>query len=312
MIRLSTHSTDCIRSEEIDSRRTLDAIEPLLAAGTRRSTLYPVLYPELWDMYKAAEACFWTVEEVDLAKDLPHWRDKLTDDERFFLARVLAFFACSDGIVCDNLVQRFYTEVQASEVRCFYGYQIMIENIHAEMYSILLDTFIQDKDEKDRLFDAVNTVPSIADKASWTTRWIADTNAPFAQRLVAFAAVEGLHTTFACKVHATLSRPLPCDTIKHIIHEAVALEVAFVEESLPVAVIGMNHVLMTQYVRYVADHLLVLLGCSKSFHVPNPFDFMDLISLSGKTNFFEKRVSEYSKAGVGTVGAAEFALDADF
>lgn len=297
-------------------------------------------------MYKKAEASFWTAEEVDLSKDMVHWEDKLSADERFFISRVLAFFAASDGIVNENLVVRFSKEIQIPEARCFYGFQIMIENIHSEMYSLLIDSYIKDPVERDFLFRAVETVPCVGKKAEWAMRWIADEASTFGERLVAFAAVEGiffsgsfaaifwlkkrglmpgltfsnelisrdegLHTDFACLLVKHLERPPSPAHIHHIITEAVLIEQEFLTESLPVALIGMNCQMMCRYIEFVADRLLVALGCPKAYNVENPFDFMELISLQGKTNFFEKRVGEYQKAGVATQNSFTFTTDADF
>lgn len=297
-------------------------------------------------MYKKAEASFWTAEEVDLSKDITHWESKLNDDERFFISRVLAFFAASDGIVNENLVVRFSKEVQIPEARCFYGFQIMIENIHAEMYSLLIDTYIRDPIERDFLFNAIETVPCIAKKAEWAMRWISDENSTFGERLVAFAAVEGiffsgsfaaifwikkrglmpgltfsnelisrdegLHCDFACLLVKHLeNKPSPA-TITNVITQAVTIEQEFLTDALPVGLIGMNCTLMCRYIEFVADRLLVALGCPKHYNAENPFDFMELISLQGKTNFFEKRVGDYQKAGVVNHNTTSFTMDADF
>lgn len=282
-------------------------------------------------MYKKAEASFWTAEEVDLSKDLADW-ESLNDDERHFVSHVLAFFAASDGIVNENLVERFSQEVQIPEARCFYGFQIMIENIHSEMYSLLIDTYIRDPIQREYLFSAVENIPCIRKKADWALRWISDENSTFGERLVAFAAVEGiffsgafasifwlkkrgkmagltfsnelisrdegLHTDFACLLFSLLKNKPSNETVKKIISEAVAIEQEFMTDALPVKLIGMNSDLMKRYIEFVADRLFVALGFEKQYSVENPFDFMDLISLQGKTNFFEKRVSEYQKAGV--------------
>ena len=301
-------------------------------------------------MYKKAEASFWTAEEMDLSKDLHDWNNRLNDKERHFISHVLAFFAASDGIVNENLVERFSNEVQAAEARCFYGFQIMMENIHSETYSLLIDTYIKDPAEREYLFDAVETVPCVKKKADWALTWITDRQATFAERLVAFAAVEGIffsgsfasifwlkkrglmpgltfsnelisrdegmHTDFACLLFSHLKRRPHPDTVNEIITQAVAIEQEFLTgrstlivldllaypfpDALPVALIGMNAELMCQYIEFVADRLLVALGCPKHYNSTNPFDFMDMISLQGKTNFFEKRVSDYSKANVKT------------
>lgn len=283
-------------------------------------------------MYKKAEASFWTAEEMDLSKDLHDWTNKLNDNERHFISHVLAFFAASDGIVNENLVERFSNEVQAAEARCFYGFQIMMENIHSETYSLLIDTYIKDPTEREYLFDAVETIPCVKRKADWAMHWISDQKSTFGERLVAFAAVEGIffsgsfasifwlkkrglmpgltfsnelisrdegmHTDFACLLFSHLKRRPHPDTVRRIITDAVKIEQEFLTDALPCRLIGMNATLMCQYIEFVADRLLVSLGNSKVYNVTNPFDFMDMISLQGKTNFFEKRVSDYSKANI--------------
>ncbi|THU96006.1 beta subunit of ribonucleotide reductase [Dendrothele bispora CBS 962.96] len=306
--------------------------EPLLQETKRRFVLFPIQYPEIWQMYKKAEASFWTAEEMDLSKDLHDWNNRMNDNERHFISHVLAFFAASDGIVNENLVERFSNEVQAAEARCFYGFQIMMENIHSETYSLLIDTYIKDPAQRDYLFDAVETIPCIKRKADWALTWIADQRSTFAERLVAFAAVEGIffsgsfaaifwmkkrglmpgltfsnelisrdegmHTDFACLLFSHLKRRPHPEVVKKIITDAVQIEQEFLTDALPVSLIGMNAKLMCQYIEFVADRLLVALGNDKHYNVTNPFDFMDMISLQGKTNFFEKRVSDYSKAGI--------------
>ncbi|KZO97998.1 ribonucleotide reductase small subunit [Calocera viscosa TUFC12733] len=306
--------------------------EPLLKSTQRRFVLFPIQYHEIWQMYKKAEASFWTAEEMDLSKDMHDWQNRLNDNERHFISHVLAFFAASDGIVNENLVERFSNEVQAAEARCFYGFQIMMENIHSETYSLLIDTYIKDSEQREYLFDAIETIPCIKRKADWALKWISDKRSTFAERLVAFAAVEGIffsgsfaavfwmkkrglmpgltfsnelisrdegmHTDFACLLFSHLRRRPHPDTVRRIITEAVQIEQTFLTDALPVALIGMNSNLMNQYIEFVADRLLVALGNEKQYNVTNPFDFMDLISLQGKTNFFEKRVSDYAKAGV--------------
>ncbi|KAF8308474.1 ribonucleotide reductase small subunit [Clavulina sp. PMI_390] len=306
--------------------------EPLLKPSSRRFVLFPIQYHEIWQMYKKAEASFWTAEEMDLSKDLHDWEERLNDNERHFISHVLAFFAASDGIVNENLLERFSGEVQAAEARCFYGFQIMMENIHSETYSLLIDTYIKDPAQREHLFDAVESIPCIKKKADWALRWISDDKSTFAERLIAFAAVEGIffsgsfasifwlkkrglmpgltfsnelisrdegmHTDFACLLFShLLKRPHP-EVVAKIITEAVEIEIEFLTDALPVALIGMNSTLMAQYIQFVADRLLVALGNEKHYNVTNPFDFMDMISLQGKTNFFEKRVSDYRKAGV--------------
>ncbi|KAI8622418.1 ribonucleoside-diphosphate reductase subunit M2-like protein [Chytriomyces sp. MP71] len=322
-----------------------EVAEPILTKNSKRFVLFPIKYHEVWQMYKKAEASFWTVEEVDLSKDTSDW-ERLSDDEKYFVSHVLAFFAASDGIVNENLVERFSNDVQIPEARCFYGFQIMIENIHSEMYSLLIDTYIKDPSQREYLFDAVDTIPCIRKKANWALKWISDKSSPFAVRLVAFAVVEGiffsgsfasifwlkkrglmpgltfsnelisrdegLHTDFACLLFSLLKNKPPVETITQIVTEAVELEQEFLIDALPVKLIGMNSDLMSQYIEFVADRLLLCLGCPKVYNVENPFDFMDLISLQGKTNFFEKKVGEYQKAGVMSKGNNEFTLAADF
>jgi len=319
-------------------------MEVLLQENKDRFVLLPIKYPKIWDMYKNHEASFWTAEEIDLAQDLKDWT-RLSSDEQHFVKHVLAFFAASDGIVNENLAVNFMREVQLPEARCFYGFQIMIENIHSETYSLLIDTYIKDPVEKNRLFNAIETVPCVQQKAEWALRWIE--NGSFAERLVAFAAVEGiffsgsfcsifwlkkrglmpglsfsnelisrdegLHCDFACLLYSMLENKLTVEHVTSIIQDAVKNEHEFVTDALPVSLIGMNSKLMCQYIEFVADRLLVALGCPKIYNVANPFDFMETISLQGKTNFFEKRVAEYQKAGVNaTKEENEFKLDEDF
>ncbi|MCK6639680.1 MAG: ribonucleoside-diphosphate reductase small subunit [Bacteroidia bacterium] len=322
------------------------ANEPLLAENKDRFVLFPIKHRDIWEMYKKAEASFWTAEEIDLSADLQDWANKLNDDERHFIKHVLAFFAASDGIVNENLAVNFINDVQYPEARCFYGYQIMIENIHSETYSLLIDTYIKDPTEKDKLFHAIDNIPVVRKKADWALRWI--TNGTFTEQLIAFAAVEGiffsgsfcsifwlkkrglmpglsfsnelisrdegLHCDFACLLYsAHLNNKLPKETVTGIITDAVTIEKEFVTDAIPVKLIGMNAELMCQYIEFVADRLLLALGCDKVYNATNPFDFMEMISLQGKTNFFEKRVAEYQKAGVTTDRSQNvFSLDEDF
>lgn len=304
--------------------------EPLLAENKNRFVLFPIEHHDIWKFYKQAEASFWTAEEVDLGQDLKDW-EKLNDGERHFISHVLAFFAASDGIVNENLVENFVAEVQYTEAKFFYGFQIAIENIHSEVYSLLIDTYVKDTKERNQLFNAIETLDCVKKKAEWALRWIA--KASFAERLIAFAAVEGiffsgsfcsifwlkkrglmpglsfsnelisrdegLHCDFACLLYNDhLVHKLPVATVTQIITDAVSIEKEFVTDALPVKLIGMNADLMSQYIEFVADRLLVALNCPKVYHATNPFDFMEMISLQGKTNFFEKRVGEYQKAGV--------------
>ena len=323
--------------------------EPILEENKNRFVLFPIKHHDIWEWYKKQEASFWTVEEIDLGQDIVDWTTKLNEDEQYFIKHILAFFAASDGIVNENLAENFVNEVQYTEAKFFYGFQIMMENIHSEMYSLLIDTLIKDETEKDKLFHALENFPAIKKKADWAIRWIESPS--FAERLVAFAAVEGiffsgsfcsifwlkkrgllpglatsnefisrdegLHCDFAVHLHNKhLVNQVPKERIKQIIIEALDIEREFVTESLPVDLIGMNSKLMTQYLEFVTDRLLSELGCEKEYNSENPFDFMDMISLEGKTNFFEKRVSEYQKAGVkqNTGGNEEsaFSMDADF
>ncbi|UYQ91535.1 ribonucleoside-diphosphate reductase small subunit [Chitinophaga horti] len=318
--------------------------EILLKENKDRFVLLPINYPKVWEMYKRHEASFWTAEEIDLSGDLKDWA-ALNDGERHFISHVLAFFAASDGIVNENLAVNFMSEVQIPEARCFYGFQIMMENIHSETYALLIDTYVKDPVEKDRLFHAIETVPAVKKKAEWALRWIE--NGTFAERLVAFAAVEGiffsgsfcsifwlkkrglmpgltfsnelisrdegLHCEFACLLFSMLEGKISEKQIQEIIGDAVAIEKEFITEALPVALIGMNAELMKQYIEFVADRWLSELGAAKMFNTANPFDFMEMISLQGKTNFFEKRVGDYQKAGVmGGKDSQTFSLDEDF
>ncbi|XP_077444119.1 ribonucleoside-diphosphate reductase subunit M2 [Stigmatopora argus] len=320
--------------------------EPLLKENPHRFVIFPIQYHDIWRMYKKAEASFWTAEEVDLSKDTQHW-ELLKEDERFFISHVLAFFAASDGIVNENLVERFTQEVQVTEARCFYGFQIAMENIHSEMYSLLIDTYIKDPKEREYLFNAIETMPCIKKKADWALHWIGNNDATYGERVVAFAAVEGiffsgsfaaifwlkkrglmpgltfsnelisrdegLHCDFACLMFRHLLNKPPASTVTSIIRDAVAIEQEFLTRALPVNLIGMNCELMKRYIEFVADRLMVELGFAKLFGAENPFDFMENISLEGKTNFFEKRVGEYQRMGVMAAGADNaFTLDADF
>lgn len=302
--------------------------EPILKENPNRFVIFPLQHKDIWQKYKDAEHSFWTAEEIDLAQDLNDWENKLNDDERYYIKNVLAFFAASDGIVNENLAENFVAEVQYPEAKFYYGFQIMMENIHSETYSLLIDTYIKDSDERDHLFNAIETVPSVKKKAEWALKWIESDS--FAERLIAFAAVEGIffsgsfcaifwlkkrglmpgltfsnelisrdegsHCEFAVLLHNDhVINKVPKERIKEIICDAVDIEKEFISESLPVSLIGMNSDLMKQYIEFVADYWLVELGCPKVYGVENPFDFMDMISLQNKSNFFEKRVSEYQK-----------------
>jgi ribonucleoside-diphosphate reductase beta chain len=321
--------------------------EPILKDNPNRFVLFPIQHSDIWEMYKKQEASIWTAEELDLASDLTDWANKLNDDERFFIKHVLAFFAASDGIVNENLAENFLSEVQYTEAKFFYGFQVMMENIHSETYSLLIDTYIKDSKEKDYLFNAIETFEPVKKKAEWAMRWI--DNGSYAERLIAFAAVEGiffsgsfcsifwlkkrglmpgltfsnelisrdegLHCDFACLLYNNhLVNKLPKEDVRKIIADAVEIEKEFVAESLPVRLIGMNSDLMCQYIEFVADRLLVELENEKIFNASNPFDFMDMINLQGKTNFFEKRVGEYQKAGVlnKSEGGSKISFDEEF
>ena len=306
-------------------------VEPILQENKDRFVLFPIQHHDIWKWYKKAEASFWTAEEIDLHQDITDWKTKLSADEKYFIKHILAFFAASDGIVNENLAENFINEVQYTEAKFFYGFQIMMENIHSETYSLLIDTYVKDPAERDRLFHALDNYEAIKKKADWALRWIDSPS--FGERLVAFAAVEGiffsgafcsifwlkkrglmpgltfsnelisrdegLHCDFACHLHNHhLVNKVPQERIKQIITEALDIEREFITESLPVDLIGMNSRLMTQYLEFVADRLLRELDCENVYNSANPFDFMEMISLEGKTNFFEKRVAEYQKSGV--------------
>lgn len=309
-----------------------DLGEPLLQENSDRFVVFPIQQPKIWEMYKKAEASFWTTEEIDLSGDISDW-NRLTDNERFFISHVLAFFAASDGIVNENLGERFLHEVQCPEARFFLGFQIAIENIHSETYASLIETYITDKSERMHLLKAIQTVPCVTRKADWALKWASST-APYSERLVAFAVVEGIffsasfcsifylkkrglmpglsfsnelisrdegmHCDFACLLFSMLNRPPSPARVLEIVRDAVEIEEDFATKALPCALLGMNSDHMIQYIRFVADRLLVALGCDKFYNTQNPFDWMNLISLQGKTNFFEKRVGEYQKAGVMT------------
>jgi ribonucleoside-diphosphate reductase beta chain len=325
----------------------MTAIEPILQENKNRFVIFPIKHHDIWEWYKKMEASFWTAEEIDLSQDLNDWNNKLNNEERYFVKHILAFFAASDGIVNENLAENFVSEVQYAEAKFFYGFQIMMENIHSETYSLLIDTYVKDEAEKDELFNALEVFPAIKKKADWALKWIESPS--FAERLIAFAAVEGIffsgafcsiywlkkrglmpgltfsnelisrdegvHCDFAVHLHNHhLINKVPKERIRSIIVDALNIEREFITESLPVSLIGMNAGLMTQYLEFVADRLLVELGCDREYNTSNPFDFMDMISLQGKTNFFEKKVAEYQKAGVMNtdVEAQKITFDADF
>lgn len=323
--------------------------EPILKEQSQKYCTFPIRYPQLWEMYKKAVASFWAVEEVDLSLDIQHW-EALSESEKHFLSHVLAFFAASDGIVLENLAARFLNDVQIQEARAFYGFQIAMENIHSEMYSLLLEAFIKDSRQKNKLFNAIDSIPCVSKKAKWALNWI-QSSSSFAERLVAFACVEGiffsgsfcaifwlkkrglmpglaysnelisrdegLHRDFACLLYSIMRNQLTRQKVHQIVHEAVEIETEFVCDALPCALIGMNAELMSQYIKFAADHLLVALGYDKKYNVENPFDWMELISLQGKANFFERRVGDYQKASVMSSlqdngKNFEFKLDEDF
>jgi len=321
-------------------------IEPLLKENPNRFVLFPIKYHDIWMMYKKALASFWTVDEIDLSQDMKQY-EALKPGEQHFINHVLAFFAASDGIVNENLIERFATEVTLPEARCFYGFQIMIENVHSETYSLLIDTYIKDKKIKEQCFNAIFEFPAVKKKADWALEWIGS-NSSYPERVIAFAAVEGIffsgsfaaifwlkkrglmpglafsnelisrdegmHCDFACLMYKHLIQKPSKERVASIIKHAVEIEQEFLTEALPVDLIGMNCKLMAQYIEFVADRLMVSLDCEKIYNTENPFDFMELISLEGKTNFFEKRVSEYQKAGVMNTNPEDnvFTLDADF
>ena len=327
--------------------KSMDKDEPILIENPGRYVLFPIQNQEIWKMYKKHMASFWTAEEIDLSQDMNDW-NKLNDNEKHFIKNVLAFFAASDGIVLENLTENFINDVQLPEARCFYGFQAAMENIHSETYSLLIDTYIKDNNEKNNLLNAIETIPCIKKKAEWCLKWM-NNNCAFIQRLVAFACVEGiffsgsfcaifwlkkrglmpgltfsnelisrdegLHTDFACLLYRQAKNKMPENLVHQLVKEAVECEKHFIIDSLPCNLIGMNSKLMSQYIEFIADRLLIELGHSKIFNVTNPFSFMEMISMQGKTNFFEKRVGEYQKAGV--MNSLEnidtsFTIDADF
>ncbi|MEL4457008.1 ribonucleotide-diphosphate reductase subunit beta [Lutimonas vermicola] len=320
-------------------------IEPILRPNKDRFVIFPIQHKDIWDWYKKQEASFWTAEEIDLEQDVIDWENKLSDEEKYFIKHILAFFAASDGIVNENLAENFVSEVQYTEAKFFYGFQLMMENIHSEVYSLLIDTYIKNENEKNELFKAIEIFPAIKKKADWALKWV-DSDS-FAERLIAFSAVEGiffsgsfcsifwmkkrgllpgltfsnelinrdegLHADFAVYLHQNhMQNKVPKERITEILVDALNIEREFITESLPVSLIGMNANLMTQYLEFVTDRLLLEYGCEKVYNATNPFDFMEMISLEGKTNFFEKRVSEYQKAGVKSGGTGSISFDADF
>jgi ribonucleoside-diphosphate reductase beta chain len=325
----------------------MNHVEPILTPNEGRFVLFPIQHDDIWSFYKKAEASFWTAEEIDMSADIIDWENKLNENEKHFIKHILAFFAASDGIVNENLAENFLSEVQYTEAKFFYGFQITIENIHSETYSLLIDTLIKDSADKSHLFNAIDTLTCVRKKADWALRWIEQ--GTFAQRLVAFAAVEGiffsgsfcsifwlkkrglmpglgfsnelisrdegLHCDFACLLYNNhIVNKLDKKEVEQIILDAVEIEKEFILDALPVKLIGMNSDLMSQYIEFVADRLLVELGNDKVYNATNPFDFMDMLSIQGKSNFFEKRVAEYQKAGVMNSGNDNhgFSMDEDF
>lgn len=325
-------------------RMSKPVIEPLLQEDDNRYVMFPIQDQSIWQMYKKQVECFWRAEEIDLSKDTADW-DSLHKDEKYFISMILAFFAASDGIVLENLAARFMGEVQLSEARAFYGFQIAMENIHSETYSLLIESYIKDREEKMTLFNAINNFPCIKKKADWAIKWIHDKRSSFATRLIAFACIEGiffsgafcsiywlkkrglmpgltfsnelisrdeaLHTEFAVLLYSKLNKKVSKAKVVEIIKEAVDIEKEFICDALPCRLIGMNSELMCQYIEFVADRLSLQLGYDKIYDTKNPFDFMEMISIEGKTNFFEKRVAEYALADK-TKNDDIFDLDCDF
>ena len=320
--------------------------EELLTENKNRYVIYPIKYDDIWKMYKVAQSAFWTAEEVDLSKDIDDWEQKLSENERYFIKHILAFFAASDGIVNENLAGRFMNDVMIPEAKAFYGFQIAMECIHSEMYSLMIDTYIKQTQEKLNLLNAVETIPCIKQKAQWAQRWIADKDSSFAKRLIAFAVVEGvffsgafcsifwlkerglmpglctsnefisrdesLHTEFAILLYSKIKNRLDQEDVHDLMKEAVAIEIEFIVDSIPCNLLGMNCELMQDYIKFVADRLLVQLGYDKVYESKNPFPFMDRINLGQKTNFFENRESSYAKAKVGQSNVYEFSLNEAF
>ena len=318
--------------------------EPLLTPDDNRFVMFPIKYDDIWQMYKKQVDCFWRAEEIDLSKDMNDW-NSLNADEQMFLSMILAFFAASDGIVLENLAERFMSEVQVSEARAFYGFQIAMENIHSQVYSMLIETYVKNEEEKSRLFNAINVFPCIKRKSDWAQKWIHDNRSSFATRLVAFACVEGiffsgafcsiywmkkrglmpgltfsnelisrdeaLHCEFAILLYSKLVKKMSKTKFNDLIKEAVGIETEFICDALPCRLIGMNSLLMTEYIQFVADRLCLQMGYEKIYNAKNPFDFMELISLEGKTNFFERSVGDYALANK-TISCDVFELNEDF
>ena len=330
-ISIDLNSSEIVKIAPVSKTPQYAIEEEIQKKTVDRFVLFPIEEHQVWEFYKKAEASFWTAEEIDLHQDLTDW-EKLNEKEKHFIKHVLAFFAASDGIVSENLAVNFMRDVTSPEARCFYGFQIAMENIHSETYSLLIDTYIKDAKEREYLLSALENIPAVKKKGEWAIKWLSEQNTTFAERLVAFAAVEGIffsgsfcsifwlkkrglmpglcfsnelisrdegmHCDFACLIHSLLKNPVKEERIREIISEAVEIEREFVTSAIPVDLIGMNSKFMAQYIEFVADRLLVALGCNKIYNSKNPFPWMELISLDGKTNFFEKRVSEYQKAGI--------------
>lgn len=320
--------------------------EELLTENKNRFVIYPIKYDKIWKMFKTAESAFWTVEEVDLSKDIDDWEQKLSENERFFIKNILAFFAGSDGIVNENLAGRFLNDVKIAEAKAFYAFQIAMESVHNEMYSLMIDTFIKNTQEKNKLFNAIETIPCVKIKADWALKWIENKDASFAMRLIAFAVVEGiffsgafcsifwlkerslmpglctsnefisrdesLHTEFAILLYSMIQNKISQEDVHELIKEAVDIEIEFITESIPCNLLGMNAELMQEYIKFVSDRLVVQLGYDKIYDAKNPFNFMDRICLENKSNFFENRETNYSKAKVGQTNVYEFSIDEEF
>ena len=338
---------NCLKEQvKILKNKVQPSNENILSEEENRYVIFPIKHDNIWKMYKKAEANFWTTEELDLSKDNRDFTTKLNDGERYFVENVLAFFAASDGIVNENLVERFCNDVKVLEAKFFYGFQIAMENIHSETYSLLIDTYVKDLEKKNKLFNAIDTIPSVKKKAEWALKWINDKDSTFGTRVIAFAAVEGIffsgsfcsifwlkkrglmpglchsnelisrdegmHTEFAVLMYSMLKDKPSKETILKIIKDAVELEKEFITESLPCDLIGMNKTLMKQYIEFVSDRLLLMLGLEKEYNSANPFEWMEMISVQGKTNFFEKRVGEYANVANSTAGNNVFSLEEDF
>jgi ribonucleotide reductase beta subunit family protein with ferritin-like domain len=338
---------NCLKEQvKILKNKVQPSNENILSEEENRYVIFPIKHDNIWKMYKKAEANFWTTEELDLSKDNRDFTTKLNDGERYFVENVLAFFAASDGIVNENLVERFCNDVKVLEAKFFYGFQIAMENIHSETYSLLIDTYVKDLEKKNKLFNAIDTIPSVKKKAEWALKWINDKDSTFGTRVIAFAAVEGIffsgsfcsifwlkkrglmpglchsnelisrdegmHTEFAVLMYSMLKDKPSKETILKIIKDAVELEKEFITESLPCDLIGMNKTLMKQYIEFVSDRLLLMLGLEKEYNSVNPFEWMEMISVQGKTNFFEKRVGEYANVANSTAGNNVFSLEEDF